>query len=128
MTDEIAQLREQLRATERECEILRSLTDGSASRSRVIVGVSQAAYNRLKAENVELRQQIEDATGPHCSGCGNAIDPECCWCGDAPASHRWDDSHGFVPMGCDCSRADQDWKKLASALREQLWRERKAGR
>lgn len=74
----------------------------------------------------DAQQALDMAIGPHCSGCGNSIDPECCWCGDGPAATHYDETHGFIPMGCDCARGDRDWKKAASALREQTWQLRKA--
>lgn len=68
-----------------------------------------------------LRQSLDDATGPHCSSCGNAIDPDCCHCGDSEAGHGGYDSHPFVPMGCVCGYHEQDWKRQCGALRERLW-------
>jgi len=41
-----------------------------------------------------------------CSGCGNDIDPEVCWCGELLKGHGFD-GHFFVPMGCDCYRANK---------------------
>lgn len=68
-----------------------------------------------------LRQSLDEAIGPHCSSCGNAIDPAVCWCGDGPAAQHCDETHPFIPMGCDCSRAERDWQKVATARGERLW-------
>lgn len=84
-------------------------------------GALLAEIGTLRSRVGELEQDLEMATGPHCSSCGNAIDPECCWCGDGPESKHFDETHGFIPMGCDCCRAERDWKKIASALRERIW-------
>jgi hypothetical protein len=74
------------------------------------------------AEIDRMTADLEHATGPHCSSCGNAIDPDCCWCGTEEKHHHAEE-HGFVPMGCDCSRdpCDVDWRKIASNLRRLLW-------
>lgn len=46
---------------------------------------------------------------PCCAGCGNEIDPDCCWCGDAMADHRgMSHNHGPVPMGCGCYRTPRE--------------------
>ena len=38
-----------------------------------------------------------------CPGCGNDIDPDCCWCGTAEKDHdSWHEGHTFVSMGCTC--------------------------
>lgn len=46
------------------------------------------------------------ASGPrnglHCKGCGNAIDPDWCCCGDSVASHGMGSGHSPVSMGCAC--------------------------
>lgn len=74
----------------------------------------------------ELEEALAMATGPHCSTCGNAIDPEHCHCGEHYDSHsNWSDGHGFVPMGCVCGYIGRDsaaWAGIASNLRENLWR------
>jgi hypothetical protein len=82
----------------------------------------QKERNGLRAEVEQLSYAVEHELGPHCSSCGNAIDPDCCWCGADEKQHR-NEEHGFVPMGCDCSRdpRDRDWMQTASALRENLW-------
>lgn len=49
--------------------------------------------------------RFDPAAIPHCEGCGNEIDPEYCWCGDAIKGHSWSTGHGPVPMGCVCGRA-----------------------
>lgn len=41
-----------------------------------------------------------------CPGCGNEIDPDCCGCGDPREGHSLYAGHPFIPMGCDCYRAD----------------------
>lgn len=73
---------------------------------------------KLRADIIELRQALDAAEGPHCSSCGNAIDPDTCWCGDG--QHDAYDGHAFVPMGCDCLRVDREWQVVASALRGYL--------
>lgn len=70
---------------------------------------------------IGIEQSLEDATGPFCSSCGNSIDPDVCWCGDYALHHSGYEGHHFVAMGCDCSRGDRDWKKLATARGERLW-------
>jgi hypothetical protein len=45
---------------------------------------------------------------PRCEGCGNEIDPDWCWCGDAIKGHGHTSNHGPIPMGCDCGRAAQE--------------------
>ncbi len=84
----------------------------------------QTAAGLVEEARRDLEQALEAATGPHCPSCGNAIDPDTCWCGDACDRH-YDPNvgHAFVTMGCDCARhpADRDWKKAARALRELAW-------
>lgn len=74
---------------------------------------------------LELQEALDMATGPHCSSCGQAIDPDCCWCGSKDCN-QWNDGHSFTPNGCICGFAQRDWPRLASGLREELWRERAA--
>ncbi len=46
---------------------------------------------------------------PRCLDCGNEIDPDWCYCGDAIEDHRgMSHNHSAVPMGCDCGRATED--------------------
>lgn len=75
------------------------------------------------------RQALDAAEGPHCNGCGNAVDDDVCWCGDYIKSHGQGDGHTPVRMGCDCSRdpRDVDWPKVASGLRARLWAATKGG-
>lgn len=78
----------------------------------------------------ELEEAITLAAGPHCSGCGFAIDPDVCHCGTPSQSHGnvLDEGHGFVPAGCGCGYANLDEHTLklsASGLRQQLWRARR---
>lgn len=77
-------------------------------------------------DRARLRQDLDMATGPHCSCCGNPIDPDCCWCGSdhGPRHNFPGDGHDFIPMGCDCGRYERDWKKLALSWRELLHVER----
>lgn len=70
---------------------------------------------------IGLAHSLDDALGPHCTSCGNSIDPDVCWCGDYAKSHSGYDGHSFVAMGCDCSRHERDWKKLASSRGHLLW-------
>jgi hypothetical protein len=39
--------------------------------------------------------------GPSCRGCGQAIDPGTCWCGEWHHG-GFDLGHSFRPMGCAC--------------------------
>lgn len=87
-----------------------------------LVLAAPVLVKKLVAEVAGLRQSLDDALGPHCTGCGHAIDPDVCWCGgtrgaDGRSIHAED--HGFVPMGCDCARHpdDRDWKRAARDLR-----------
>lgn len=82
---------------------------------------ARTAIPAYEAALAAAEQASDMALGPHCTGCGNAIDPEWCWCGDGPESKHFDETHGFIPMGCDCARADRDWKKLATSRGETLW-------
>lgn len=50
---------------------------------------------------------------PRCEGCGAEIDPDCCGCGDSREGHV-SDTHGFVPMGCNCNRADSQMQREKS--------------
>jgi hypothetical protein len=72
-----------------------------------------------------LQQRNDESEGSHCSSCGNAIDPDCCWCGTTAPNHVGEE-HGFVPMGCDCGRdpSERDWKRCANGVRRLLWREK----
>ena len=45
----------------------------------------------------------ELTTCPHCK---NEIDLDSCWCGSGKNGHPYDLGHNFVPMGCDCGRAE----------------------
>ena len=83
------------------------------------------ALRHARAEIGGLQQDLDMATGPRCTSCGNPIDPDVCWCGDGPSDKHHDETHGFIPMGCDCCRADRDWQKMACALRETLHIEHK---
>jgi len=84
-----------------------------------------AERDRLAQEAAALRSELEMSSGPYCSSCGNAIDPDCCWCGTEAKHHRGEE-HGFVPVGCDCGRDPEatDWRTIASNLRRLLWQER----
>lgn len=44
-----------------------------------------------------------------CDGCGQEIDPDCCGCGGSKEGHGnvMNEGHPFIPMGCDCYRAEQ---------------------
>jgi hypothetical protein len=76
----------------------------------------------------ELEEQLALATGPHCSSCGYAIDPDTCHCGTSATHHRAEE-HSFVPMGCMCGYPIKphitEWAALAGRIREQLWRARR---
>lgn len=37
-----------------------------------------------------------------CSGCGQRIDPDWCYCGQHMDKHTEGDNHTPVPMGCTC--------------------------
>lgn len=39
-----------------------------------------------------------------CEGCGEAIDPEVCWCGINILDHPSNDPCPRIPMGCNCCR------------------------
>lgn len=55
---------------------------------------------------------------PTCSGCGQEIDPDTCWCGQPKGEHGYYDNHTFVPMGCDCFRAKGDFKPLEAVVND----------
>lgn len=40
-----------------------------------------------------------------CVKCGSEVDYNTCWCGIESQRHALE-THGFVPMGCDCLRAE----------------------
>jgi hypothetical protein len=71
----------------------------------------------------ELEEALMLATGPTCSSCGQAIDPDWCHCGGQNCNPQ-SDGHSFVPAGCICGYHDQDWPRIANGLRVQLWRAR----
>lgn len=56
--------------------------------------------------------------------CGNYIDPDVCWCGDAREGHAsaWTCGHSFVPMGCDCLKGVRpvNWEEYTGLSKEQL--------
>jgi hypothetical protein len=59
-----------------------------------------------------------------CDGCGNEIDPDVCGCGGLRDDGH--DGHSFIPMGCDCYRAElpervKAWRKM----RDELYRLKK---
>ena len=59
------------------------------------------------------------ALGPTvCDGCGNAIDPELCGCGQLIAEHRWTggDGHSPIPVGCVCFRDTTDHDAAPAAV------------
>ena len=72
----------------------------------------------------QLRRELEEARGPHCTGCGNAIDPDVCHCGEYAKDHNQGSGHSPVPMGCDCHRDDTDWRKVANTRGMLLWQAR----
>jgi hypothetical protein len=43
-----------------------------------------------------------------CMGCGQAIDPEVCHCGQEMGAHGYE-NHSGVPMGCRCHVARPEW-------------------
>jgi hypothetical protein len=65
------------------------------------------AQRRIIAQNLD-KQAARFAEGkrPTCSGCGNEIDPDTCWCGDLKEGHERVMEHPFIPMGCNCYRSD----------------------
>lgn len=101
--------------------------DGSILARDSALGEENLALDVLDLvdEVVDLRQSLEMTTGPHCSSCGNPIDPDYCHCGSAIKSHGWDDGHHAVPMGCVCGYADPDWKALAKSRGEFAWKQRR---
>jgi hypothetical protein len=42
-----------------------------------------------------------------CPGCRAEVDPETCGCGSSRDGHGQGDGHDFVPMGCNCLRAEK---------------------
>lgn len=80
-----------------------------------------AEVTKLRAENGSLKQELEHSYGPHCSSCGNPIDPEYCWCGSKCSSY---DGHSFVNAGCICSYATPNWEQMAKSLRQVLHQEK----
>jgi hypothetical protein len=65
-------------------------------RRRAALLSADLAQAELDRDNA--RQALELATGPFCSSCGNAIDPDCCWCGSGPGDRDHRDEHAFVPI------------------------------
>jgi hypothetical protein len=51
----------------------------------------------------EMRAAL-DALNPTCDGCHRKIDENTCYCGNPREGHGHSE-HDFVPMGCDCFRA-----------------------
>lgn len=90
--------------------------------ARMVADAYSCRIDDLGREREAMQQQIDLALGPHCTSCGNPIDPDCCWCGTAGESHLGIDDHGFIPMGCDCGRYERDWKQIAKARGVLLWR------
>lgn len=50
----------------------------------------------------EMSETYEEEKPVICSGCGESIDPEWCWCGSPLSGHGMFDNHAAVPMGCRC--------------------------
>lgn len=90
----------------------------------VMTSEEWTSLERAEREVGELREALDMATGPHCSTCGNAVDPDVCHCGDYEQGHGGYDSHPFTPMGCVCGYADPNWKQLATSRGELLWKQR----
>jgi hypothetical protein len=57
---------------------------------------------------------------PCCPGCGNIIDPDCCWCGSPVENHGYHDNHSAVPMGCRCGFADQTMSTLRKDIQHAI--------
>ncbi len=115
--EEIEQLKADLAAARAERDAFATSEAGT----RMAHGNVCRQLDAAITERDDARQVLDMAIGPHCSGCGSAIDPDCCWCGDALGSHNGDDGHPFVAMGCDCLRAERDWRRVATAHRERAW-------
>lgn len=47
---------------------------------------------------------LQEEGSHRCEGCGAAVDPTVCYCGDARDAHRWITDHPFIPIGCNCHR------------------------
>ncbi len=64
----------------------------------------------LYAEHFGYRLEVRHAPAKKCGGCGQVIDPDCCGCGTSREYHGspMDEGHGFIPTGCDCSRASPE--------------------
>jgi len=81
------------------------------------------AIKAQRPQVADLQLTLEEVTGPHCSSCGNAIDPTVCWCGAPSTGHRGDE-HSFVPSGCTCGygppTTQAEWMRVVNNLREQL--------
>lgn len=61
-------------------------------------------------ERLIQQQRIAEISKEHggfCKGCGNAIDPEVCHCGEEVKRHGSESNHSPVPMGCTCGYSDQ---------------------
>jgi len=68
----------------------------------------------LLEDNVELHMGLDLAYGPHCTSCGNPIDPDCCHCGEDHKDSYGMGGHAFVPMGCVCGY-EPNWQELAKS-------------
>ena len=53
--------------------------------------------------------RLDGLTVCHC--CLNAVDPECCYCGESKAAHGYNANHGFIPMGCVCGYSDDRYRE-----------------
>ena len=78
-----------------------------------IAACSPEVVLELLDDNVGLRMGLDLAYGPHCSSCGNPIDPDTCHCGQSAEQHGGE-YHGFCPMGCSCG-FEPNWEVLAKS-------------
>ncbi len=109
-------------ALQEEIEKLRAVKAVPGHPDAVLVQTLRDQVTLLTNANGALQQELELAIGPHCTRCGNAIDPDMCHCGDYVKQHDpQQDGHMAVPMGCTCGYADPDWKQLAKTRGELLW-------
>jgi len=80
-------------------------------------------YGReVEVERDLLGQELSEARGHHCPGCGNAVDPEVCHCGGLVVDHGHHDGHSPVPMGCGCHAEVTDWERVAQVRGLLCWR------
>lgn len=110
---EIASYERICAASEKSMTIL----DDELHAIRTKFGQCAVSEETLREQLAEAQKEIESLRA-RCAGCGAAIDPDTCGCGDSRSAGH--DGHFFVPMGCDCYRAEPSTLQLLRRERTQL--------